>query len=142
MARRWAPVGVMTIGVMMAATLSGCGNPNDVPGQESTATQAVETGSPEPQQMTSRDDLVNPWPIAWDDWRETAPGAVELRFVTGPDSCTGIQVQVSETDEIVTIDLVAGGLPNTGECPAIALESITTVTLAKPVGDREVRQTS
>ena len=101
-----------------------------------------QSGSAAPQVMSSRDDLQSPTPLAWDSWRETAPTTIEVTFLSGPASCTGIHATVVETTNDITIDLMQGALPGSVNCPAIALTSTTTIDLGQPRGDRDVIQSA
>lgn len=133
----------LLIGAMMVASvLAGCAGSGSSPDAGSTAARPVQTGSATPQTMTSRDDLVSPRALAWDSWRETTPTTIEVTFLAGPASCTGINVTVTETAQDVTIDLTEGVLPGVTGCKAIALTTTTTVKLNQPLNDRNVRQSA
>ena len=145
MPRRWTLRIAAMAGAMIATTiLSGCSGSGLSPDAGSTATQPAQTGSaaPQPQTMASRDDLISPRALAWDSWREQTPTTIELSFLAGPAACTGIHVDITETAEDVTIDLTEGSLPGSTDCKAIALATTTTVDLAQPLNDRQVRQSA
>jgi hypothetical protein len=110
------------------------------PDSGSTAARPRPSGSATPQTMTSRDDLVSPTPVKWDTWRLVDPTTVEVTFLTGPADCYGVKVVTEESRDQVTISLLTGALPGSGECRAIALMTTTRVTLSRPLGDRKVRQ--
>lgn len=128
--------------VMVTTLLAGCSAPETRPDSGSTATHPAQTGSATPQAMTSRDDLVSPRALAWDSWREVAPTIIEVTFLAGPASCTGIHAAVTETARDITIDLTEGALPGVSECPAIALATTTSVNLSQPLDNRQVRQSA
>lgn len=92
--------------------------------------------------MTSRDDLISPHALAWDSWRESTPTTIEVTFLAGPASCTGIHTTVTETPQDVTIDLTEGALPGNTQCQTIALTTIITVNLDQPLNDRNVHQSA
>ena len=143
MRRRWtAAIGAITGIMMIASSSSGCSCSRTSPDAGSTATHPLQSGSAAPQVMSSRDDLQSPTPLAWDSWRETAPTTIEVTFLSGPASCTGIHATVVETTNDITIDLMQGALPGSVNCPAIALTSTTTIDLGQPRGDRDVIQSA
>ena len=136
MHRRWIIRGFSMLACITACgtLLTGCSD------AESTAVHPQANGSSTPQTMQSRDDLKSPRALAWDSWREVSPTRIEVTFLSGPTSCFGVHVKVSETAQTVSIKLEEGQLPNTEDCPAIALTTTTTVDLTAPLNKREVTQ--
>lgn len=143
MPRRWITRVKMMAGVMMiTVALAGCSGSGPSPGAGSTATHPPQSGSATPQTMTSRDDLVSPRVLVWDSWREVTPTTIEVTFLAGPASCTGIHATVTEAMKDVTLDLTEGALPGSTDCQAIALTTTTRVSLTQPLDDRQVRQSA
>ena len=98
-------------------------------------------GTSGPPLLTSRDDLVSPQPEAWESWTLVSPDTIDVTFTSGPTDCEGVNAQVTETDEDVTINLMVGGLPEGPDaCKAIAVEAHCQVTLSRELGERTVRQ--
>lgn len=98
-------------------------------------------GTSGPPLLTSRDDLVAPQPEAWESWTLVSPDTIDVTFTSGPTDCEGVNAQVTETDEDVTINLMVGGLPEGPDaCKAIAVEAHCQVTLSRELGERTVRQ--
>ena len=98
-------------------------------------------GTSGPQLLTSRDDLVSPQPEAWESWTLVSPDTIDVTFTSGPTDCEGVNAQVTETDEDVTINLMVGDLPEGPDaCKAIAVEAHCQVTLSRELGERTVRQ--
>ena len=98
-------------------------------------------GTSGPPLLTSRDDLVSPQPEAWESWTLVSPDTIDVTFTSGPTDCEGVNTQVTETDEDVTINLMVGGLPEGPDaCKAIAVEAHCQVTLSRELGERTVRQ--
>jgi len=127
--------------VVALAAVAGCSaGPGSDPDSGSTATHPNQSGSAAPQTMTSRDDLLAPRPVKWDSWRAVGPTTIEVTFLAGPASCDGVQASVAETTDQVTITVLTGPLPGSGECRAVALTTTTTVALSRPLGQRQVRQ--
>jgi hypothetical protein len=127
--------------VALAAAAAACStSAGSDPDRGSTAAHPSQGGSAAPQTMTSRDDLVSPRPLQWDSWRLVDPTTVEVTFLAGPADCDGVKVTAEEAADHVTIGLLTGSLPGSGECRAIALTTTTQVTLSNPLGDRRVRQ--
>ncbi len=91
-----------------------------------------------PQVVQPRTDLVDPRPISWGSWAKVGPSTVEVRFIGGRRECWGVSTTVHETNTTVEIGLSTGGVPDAQACPAVALESVTRVTLEEPLGDRRV----
>ena len=139
----------------VAAAASGCRRHGSA---RSTATHASATstagtggiastggstgnGTSGPPLLTSRDDLVAPQPEAWESWTLVSPDTIDVTFTSGPTDCEGVNAQVTETDEDVTINLMVGGLPEGPDaCKAIAVEAHCQVTLSRELGERTVRQ--
>lgn len=90
--------------------------------------------------LQPRADLVAPARVPWDSWVLLDSRTIEVTFVAGPAQCEGVSVDVTETDQDVTINLSVGHLPGANECPAIALTSTTRVALDSDLGNRQVRQ--
>ena len=98
-------------------------------------------GTSGPPLLTSRDDLVSPQPEAWESWTLVSPDTIDVTFTSGPTDCEGVNAQVTETDEDVTINLMVGDLPEGPDaCKAIAVEAHCQVTLSRELGERTVRQ--
>ena len=98
-------------------------------------------GTSGPPLLTSRDDLVAPQPEAWESWTLVSPDTIDVTFTSGPTDCEGVNAQVTETDEDVTINLMVGGLPEGPDaCKTIAVEAHCQVTLSRELGERTVRQ--
>ena len=98
-------------------------------------------GTSGPPLLTSRDDLVAPQPEAWESWTLVSPDTIDVTFTSGPTDCEGVNAQVTETDEDVTINLMVGDLPEGPDaCKAIAVEAHCQVTLSRELGERTVRQ--
>lgn len=98
-------------------------------------------GTSGPPLLTSRDDLVSPQPEAWESWTLVSPDTIDVTFTSGPTDCEGVNAQVTETDEDVTINLMVGGLPEGPDaCKTIAVEAHCQVTLSRELGERTVRQ--
>ena len=98
-------------------------------------------GTSGPPLLTSRDDLVSPQPEAWESWTLFSPDTIDVTFTSGPTDCEGVNAQVTETDEDVTINLMVGDLPEGPDaCKAIAVEAHCQVTLSRELGERTVRQ--
>ena len=98
-------------------------------------------GTSGPPLLTSRDDLVSPQPEAWESWTLVSPDTIDVTFTSGPTDCEGVNAQVTETDEDVTINLMVGDLPEGSDaCKAIAVEAHCQVTLSRELGERTVRQ--
>ena len=98
-------------------------------------------GTSGPPLLTSRDDLVSPQPEAWESWTLVPPDTIDVTFTSGPTDCEGVNAQVTETDEDVTINLMVGDLPEGPDaCKAIAVEAHCQVTLSRELGERTVRQ--
>ena len=98
-------------------------------------------GTSGPPLLTSRDDLVSPQPEAWESWTLVSPDTIDVTFTSGPTDCEGVNAQVTETDEDVTINLMVGGLPEGPDaCKTIAVEAHCQVTLSRELGERMVRQ--
>ena len=102
---------------------------------------STSNGTSGPPLLTSRDDLVAPQPEAWESWTLVSPDTIDVTFTSGPTDCEGVNAQVTETDEDVTINLMVGGLPEGPDaCKAIAVEAHCQVTLSRELGERTVRQ--
>lgn len=102
---------------------------------------STSNGTSGPPLLTSRDDLVSPQPEAWESWTLVSPDTIDVTFTSGPTDCEGVNAQVTETDEDVTINLMVGGLPEGPDaCKAIAVEAHCQVTLSRELGERTVRQ--
>ena len=102
---------------------------------------SIGNGTSGPPLLTSRDDLVSPQPEAWESWTLVSPDTIDVTFTSGPTDCEGVNAQVTETDEDVTINLMVGGLPEGPDaCKAIAVEAHCQVTLSRELGERTVRQ--
>lgn len=139
----------------VAAAASGCRRRGSA---RSTATHASNAGTTSsagtdasggstgngtsgPPPLASRDDLVSPQPEAWESWTLVSPDTIDVTFTSGPTDCEGVNAQVTETDEDVTINLMVGGLPEGPDaCKAIAVEAHCQVTLSRELGERTVRQ--
>lgn len=134
----WMAAGALLVPVI----LTGCGSSEPSPDAGSTAVRPSQGGDSATQIMTSRDDLITPDVLVWDSWREKTPNSLEVTFLAGPASCTGIHATVTETAEAVTIDLTQGELPGSTSCRAIALTTTTTVDLKQPLNGRQVRQSA
>ena len=52
----------------------------------------------------------------------------------------GVHALVEQTPQAVTITLSTGALPGSGDCMAVALSTITTITLNEPLAGRQVIQ--
>lgn len=116
-----------------ATSRSGSADSTSVPAPTGDATRSAQV-------LQSRDDLVSPVHVTWDSWELVDPRTIEVTFLAGPAQCEGVNVDVVETDQDVTINLSVGSLPDAGACPAIALISATRVTLDAELGSRQVRQ--
>ena len=102
---------------------------------------STRNGTSGPPLLTSRDDLVSPQPEAWESWTLVSPDTIDVTFTSGPTDCEGVNAQVTETDEDVTINLMVGGLPEGPDaCKTIAVEAHCQVTLSRELGERTVRQ--
>ena len=102
---------------------------------------STSNGTSGPPLLTSRDDLVAPQPEAWESWTLVSPDTIDVTFTSGPTDCEGVNAQVTETDEDVTINLMVGGLPEGPDaCKTIAVEAHCQVTLSRELGERTVRQ--
>jgi len=102
---------------------------------------STSNGTSGPPLLTSRDDLVSPQPEAWESWTLVSPDTIDVTFTSGPTDCEGVNAQVTETDEDVTINLMVGGLPEGPDaCKTIAVEAHCQVTLSRELGERTVRQ--
>jgi predicted small secreted protein len=131
----------LAVAVALAAAVAACStSAGSGPDPGSTAAHPSQYGSAAPQTMTSRDDIVSPRPVRWDSWRLVNPTTVEVTFLAGPADCDGVKATADETADHVTIGLLTGPLPGSGECRAIALTTTTRVTLSRPLGHRQVRQ--
>ena len=139
----------------VAAAASGCRRHGSA---RSTATHASNAGTTSsagtdasggstgngtsgPPPLASRDDLVSPQPEARESWTLVSPDTIDVTFTSGPTDCEGVNTQVTETDEDVTINLMVGDLPEGPDaCKAIAVEAHCQVTLSRELGERTVRQ--
>ena len=122
------------------ATHAGTGNTDGTNGTD-TPGGSTGNGTSGPPLLTSRDDLVAPQPEAWESWTLVSPDTIDVTFTSGPTDCEGVNAQVTETDEDVTINLMVGGLPEGPDaCKAIAVEAHCQVTLSRELGERTVRQ--
>lgn len=102
---------------------------------------SIGNGTSGPPLLTSRDDLVSSQPEVWESWTLVSPDTIDVTFTSGPTDCEGVNAQVTETDEDVTINLMVGGLPEGPDaCKAIAVEAHCQVTLSRELGERTVRQ--
>ena len=102
---------------------------------------SIGNGTSGPPLLTSRDDLVSPQPEVWESWTLVSPDTIDVTFTSGPTDCEGVNAQVTETDEDVTINLMVGGLPEGPDaCKTIAVEAHCQVTLSRELGERTVRQ--
>ena len=110
---------------------------------------SVSTGAPAatgtpgegPQLWESRDDLIDPQPLAWSSWQEVEPGVIEVTFLTGPASCLGVRASVDQGPERVTINLAQGTYPGADEtCRAIAVRARMRILLDRPLDGRGVVQ--
>ncbi|WP_299046645.1 hypothetical protein [uncultured Actinomyces sp.] len=130
MPRRQAAV----LGVV-ALLLTGCAHASDPAAQTGNGTYG-------PQVMVPRDDLVSPVPVRWKSWRAVDDTTIEVTYFAGPASCQGVHALVEQTPQAVTITLSTGALPGSGDCMAVALSTITTITLNEPLAGRQVIQGS
>lgn len=121
---------------IVALLLTGC-----APARDPAAQTGNETYGP--QVMVPRDDLVSPMvPVRWKSWRAVDDTTIEITYFAGPASCQGVHALVEQTPQAVTITLSTGALPGSGDCMAVALSTVTTITLNEPLAGRQVIQGS
>ena len=127
-------------GTASATSTAGTGSIASTGGTDGSG-GSTGNGTSGPPLLTSRDDLVAPQPEAWESWTLVSPDTIDVTFTSGPTDCEGVNAQVTETDEDVTINLMVGGLPEGPDaCKTIAVEAHCQVTLSRELGERTVRQ--
>lgn len=151
----WNPAPRVGLAVLAAAfALAGCtsgggsGEAEGLPVPADGASSAA-TGSPAVQSPTaddfnklliSEDGLVELQQVEILGVDETGPGVLLVSFEMASHHCYGVHAAVAETDTAVTLDLHTGrrdGVSPAG-CPFGVFPYTTEVTLAAPLGDREV----
>lgn len=140
-------LGLGAVGLPLLA--AACSQSKDSKDSGSSSAQQAATADPTVVQTTtggqwtSRDDLINPQPLAWDTWRAIDDTTIELSFTSGSASCLGVHADVGESPDAVDINLSEGEIPGApAECPAILEFATVRVTLASPLGERAVSQSN
>ncbi|MFV2022632.1 hypothetical protein [Micromonospora sp. LOL_023] len=142
MLTRQSPRLAVLLLVGATAALSACGSAAEPGGSANDGTIATQapTGSASPEALPDRDDLVDPQVVDWRTWRAVDDRTLEVTVTAGPTDCYGAESEVVENETTVRVRIRVGLLPEAAdkECPAIATESAVLVSLAAPLGDREV----
>lgn len=165
--RAWRPSWLPRIGLaalLAAVALAGCtggganggsagGDGTGGPGGSdqaagTTTTLALAVDSPTADDvdrlLPSEEGLVDLQRVEILAVDETAPGVLLVSFEMASHHCYGIHSAVTETATEVMVDLRTGR--HAGEAPAACVDGVfpytTQVTLAGPVGDREVVTTA
>ncbi|WP_017178453.1 hypothetical protein [Actinomyces timonensis] len=140
-------LGLGAVGLPLLA--AACSQSKDSKDSGSSSAQQAATADPTAVQTTtagqwtSRDDLINPQPLAWDTWRAIDDTTIELGFSGGSSTCMGVHVDVGESPDAVDINLTEGTIPGApAECPAILEIATVRVTLASALGSRTVSQSN
>lgn len=135
-------------------TASGGGGSGEAEGQPAPAGTGADgtvstTASPVAQSPTaddfnkllaSEDGLVDVQQVEILGVDETGPGALLVSFEMASHHCYGVHAAVTETDTAVTLDLHTGRRDGVASaaCPLGVFPYTTQVTLAAPLGEREV----
>ena len=152
----WNPAPRVGLAVLAAAfALAGCtsggsGGPDEAEGlpvagggaTSTTVSPAVQSPTADDfnKLLTSEDGLVELQQVEILGVDETAPGVLLVSFEMASHHCYGVHAAVTETDTAVTLDLHTGrrdGM-SPASCPFGVFPYTTQVTLAAPLGDREV----
>ena len=122
----------------MVAASSACGSAAE-PGSDTSGVRAP-TGSTPPEELPTRNDLIDAQVVPWRDWRSVDDRTLEVTVTAGPADCYGAEPDVTESETAVRIRIRVGLLPEAAgkECPAIAEEWVIPVRLASALGDRKV----
>lgn len=91
-------------------------------------------------QFTARPDIVEAGPLTVQSYSRVADDRIALQFETGTPECFGVDATVTENDDVVTVALRGGRLPEARDrmCIMIAVSGTVEVPLAAPLGDRTV----
>lgn len=135
---------------LAACTSGGAGGSGEAEGLPAPAEGAISTTvSPTAQSptaddvnklLTSEDGLVEPQQVEILAVDETAPGVLLVSFEMASHHCYGVHAAVTETGTTVTLNLHTGrraGVTPAG-CPFGVFPYTTQLTLAGPLGEREV----
>lgn len=135
---------------LAACTSGGAGGPDEAEGLPAPADGATSAAvNPAAQSPTaddfnkllaSEDGLVEPQQVEILGVDETWPGVLLVSFEMASHHCYGVHAAVSETDTAVTLDLDTGRRDGVSpaSCPFGVFPYTTEVTLAAPLGEREV----
>jgi hypothetical protein len=99
--------------------------------------------SPEPAGATvfsARPDIVETHPLTITSFSRSGDDRISLHFETGTPECFGVDPTVTETDDVVTVSLMGGTLPEMRDsmCIMVAVFGTVEVQLDSPLGDRVV----
>ncbi|MEZ5410935.1 MAG: hypothetical protein R2761_23095 [Acidimicrobiales bacterium] len=94
--------------------------------------------------LTSEDGLMEPQQVQIVAVDETGPGVLLVSFEMASHHCYGVHAAVTETAAAVTLDLHTGRRPGASpaSCPFGVFPYTTELTLAAPLGEREVATTA
>jgi len=90
--------------------------------------------------FTARPDIVDAAPLTVRSYSRVADDRISLQFETGTPECFGVAPAVTESDDVVTVELLGGRLPETRDrmCIMIAVSGTVEVPLDAPLGERAV----
>lgn len=99
--------------------------------------------SPDPAGATvfsARPDIVETHPLTITSFSRVSDDRLSLHFETGTPQCFGVDPTVTETDDVVTVSLMGGTLPEAQDsmCIMVAVFGAVEVPLHSPLGDRVV----
>ncbi|TCN52648.1 hypothetical protein EV641_1075 [Rhodococcus sp. SMB37] len=99
--------------------------------------------SPEPAGATvfsARPDIVEAHPLTITSFSRVGDDRLSLHFETGTPECFGVDPTMTETDDVVTVTLMGGTLPEAQDrmCIMVAVFGTVEVPLQSPLGDRVV----
>ncbi|MCK0089578.1 hypothetical protein HCA61_09425 [Rhodococcus sp. HNM0563] len=99
--------------------------------------------NPEPAGATvfsARPDIVDAHPLTITSYSRIDDNRLSLHFETGTPECFGVAPAVIETEDVVTVSLEGGTLPEAQDsmCIMVAVFGTIEVPLQSPLGDRVV----
>ncbi|MEE2032590.1 hypothetical protein [Rhodococcus chondri] len=91
-------------------------------------------------EFVARPDIVEPRPLTITSWSRVGDDRIAVHFETGTPECFGVDATVVETEDVVTVELRGGTLPEAQDrmCIMIAVTGVLELSLQSPLGDRSV----
>ncbi|MGX9788994.1 hypothetical protein [Mycobacterium sp. MMS18-G62] len=96
---------------------------------------------PDPSRLVFIDNpaIVDPHPMPVESWSRSGDG-LAVDFTSGVPECSGVHVDVEETEQTVTVELQGGAPPESvgRMCIMLAVLGTLEIPLQSPLGERQV----